>query len=108
MVTAKLDTEKVEKLVREYLSKAFGDELIFDPIIVKRAIDHDGDEFVDIYMVFEGDENALKPALTMGLTAHLRPHLIKMGFEMPPGRSFLLKSEWLENPGVTERWWHKP
>ena len=106
MLMPKLDTAKIEKMVRDYLEEGLGDSVVLDTIIVKPAIDHEGGRFADIYIMFMGDEDALDPKVTRELTGLLWPHLIEMGYEMPPSHSFIPKSSWLKNPRLTVRWWH--
>ena len=99
-MTTLLDTDRVTGIVRQLLSERFGDKFDFDPIIVEREYDHDGDEYVHVYIVFDGDQDELDPSWTAGLSGLLWPHLMKMGFDNPPRKSFIEKSEWLENPRV--------
>ena len=99
-MTTLLDTDRIADLCRQLLSDRFGDTFVFDPIIVKREIDHDGDEYVHVYIVFDGDQNELDPSWTVGLNGRLWPHLVEMGFDNPPSKSFIEKSEWLDNPLV--------
>ncbi len=95
-----LDADRVTSIVRELLFERFGDTFDFDPIIVEREFDHDGDEYVHVYIVFDGDQAELDPSWTSSLNGQLWPHLMEMGFANPPSKSFIEKSEWLENPRV--------
>ena len=52
------------------------------------------------YIVFDGDQAELDPSWTSTLSGKLWPHLVEMGFDNPPSKSFVEKSEWLENPLV--------
>ena len=54
MVT-QLDTDRVTDIVRQLLGERFGDTFKFGPILVEREFDHDGDEYVHVYIVFDGD-----------------------------------------------------
>ena len=90
-MTTLLDTDRVTDIVRELLVGRFGDAFEFD---------HDGDEYIHVYIVFDGDQSELDPSWTAGLSGRLRPHLVEMGFDSPPSKSFIEKSEWLENPPV--------
>ena len=93
-MTTLLDTDRVTSIVRELLVERFGDTFVFDPIIVEREIDHDGDEYVHVYIVFDGNQDELDPSWTSSLNGRLWPHLVKMGFDNPPSKSFIEKSEW--------------
>ena len=99
-MTTLLDTDRVAEIVRQLLDGRFGDTFVFDPIIVEREFDHYGDEYVHVYIVFEGDQDELDPSWTVGLNGRLWPHLMEMGIDSPPSKSFIEKSEWLENPRV--------
>jgi hypothetical protein len=97
-MTTLLDTDRVTDIVRELLVGRFGDAFEFGPIIVERELDDYGDEYIHVYIVFNGDQRELDPSWTAGLSGRLRPHLVEMGFDSPPSKSFIEKSEWLENP----------
>ena len=99
-MTALLDADRVTSIVRKLLFERFGDTFDFDPIIVEREFDHDGDEYVHVYIIFDGDQAELDPSWTSSLNGQLWPHLVEMGFANPPSKSFIEKSEWLENPRV--------
>ena len=88
-----LDTDRVTGIVRQILSERFGDSFDFDPIIVKMECDHDGDEYVHVYIVFDGDQDELDRSWTVGQSVMLWPHLMKMGFDNPPSKSLFEKSE---------------
>ena len=101
-MTTLLDTDRdrVADIVKQLLVGRFGDAFAFDPILVEREFDQDGDEYVHVYIVFDGDQAELDPSWTVGLSGQLWPHLVEMGFDSPPSKSFIEKSEWLENPPV--------
>ena len=100
-MTILLDTDRATGIVRHLLFERFGDTFDFDPIIVEREYDHDGDAYVHVYIFFDGDQDELDPSWTAGLSRLLWPHLMDMGFDNPPSKSFIEKSEWLENPRDT-------
>ncbi len=96
MIT-KTVTDEMARLVGAALRERFTDEgLVFDPIIAERAIDHYGDEYVDIFVIFDGDENKLDAHWINGLWIQLDPHLEQLGLTRVPGLSFVEKSEWAE------------
>ncbi len=88
--------EKVEKLVKDLLDERFGDQFVFDPITVIPRIDHDGDEYLHIYIVFDGDQKYLDPGWTLGLAGRIEPLLTELGSLNPPSKTFIEKSEWEE------------
>ena len=87
-------TDEVGRLVAKSLRERFMDDLIFDPIVVESAIDHDGDEFLDIFIIYDGDYKKLDPGWTVGLTVRLREELLALGVNTVCGHSFVPKSEW--------------
>ena len=70
---------RVAAIVRDWLTERFQDEFVFDPIIVEPEVDHDGDEYLKIYVVFDGDQKSLDPGWTLGLSRRIRPELLEMG-----------------------------
>ena len=90
--------EKVAKRVEELLEERFGDEegLTFEQILVIPKVDIDGDEYVHIYVVFDGDQKLLDPAWTVSLYTLITPCLLELGIMSPPSKSFVEKSDWEE------------
>lgn len=90
--------EKVAGIVRETLAERFAGEFVFDPITVIPAVDEygdgDGQPYLRIMIVFDGDQKALDPHWTSGLIRRIRPRLIAEGVEEFPSTSFVEKSEW--------------
>ena len=97
-MTILLDSDRIVKIVRQLLFERFGDTFDFDPVIVEREFDQDGDEYVHVYIVFDGDQAELDPSWTSTLSGRLWPQLAEMGFDNPPSKSFVEKSEWLARP----------
>ena len=69
---------------------------MFDPIIVEPKIDHDGDKYLSITIVFDGDQKRLDAEWTLGLIRRIRPKLIELGIDdfLFLSKSFVEKSEW--------------
>ena len=86
--------DEVGRLVGKSLHERFQDDLIFGPIVVEPTIDHDGDEFLDIFIVYDGDYKKLDPGWTVGLTVRLREELLALGVNTVCGHSFVPKEEW--------------
>lgn len=85
---------EVAELVKNDLEGHFGDDFVFDPIEIVPKIDHDGDEYLHIYVVFDGDQNLLDSRWTSGLTGRIGPAMRKMGVMSIPNDSYVEKSEW--------------
>jgi hypothetical protein len=90
--------ERVADIVRETLAERFTDELEFNPIEVIPAVDEygggDGETYLRIFIVFDGDQKALDPHWTSSLIRRIRPKLRDAGVDEFPSPSFVEKSEW--------------
>ena len=89
-------TDKLKNKLQELLDGKFGNELEFGPIIVRPRYDHDGDHYLQIYIVFDGDQKKLDPRWTLGLHRELSPIAEELGFSRVVGQSWIEKSEWPE------------
>ena len=96
-MTSQAVRDKVADLVRQDLEECFGDKLAFDPILVFDRVDHDDDDYLDIIIVYEGDRKHLDPKLTVGLVRRITPQLLELDTPWPPSRSFVERSEWIED-----------
>ena len=88
--------DEVANIVRQILEEEFGDTIVFDPIEVIPKIDLDGDEYLHIFMVYDGDEKLLDTAWLLGFYELIRPKLVELGVESIPCKSFVEKSDWEE------------
>ena len=86
--------EKVEDFVRKDLEGRFQDEFVFDPIIANPELDWWGDEFLHIYIIFDGDQKKLDSKWTLGIERRLLDHLSEHDWPPSPGHAFIEKSEW--------------
>ena len=94
-----VDTDKVEALVRELLNERFGDEFVFDPIEVHVRVFDDGEyaqDFIEIYVVFDGDPKRLPASWTGGLAVLMEPGMMEMGCELDISKAFFSKGAWKE------------
>lgn len=99
--------EKVKAIVRNALEKRFADDFIFDPIVVIPEVDDYSDdylEYLNIIIVFDGDQANLDPSWTGTLIGRIRPHLIAAGIEEFPVPSFVVKSEWKSMERHMKKW----
>ena len=86
--------EKVEEFVRKDMEERFKDGFVFDPIIVNPELDHYGDEFLHIYIIFDGDWSKLDTKWTIGIETRLLQELPEGELLHTPGHSLIPKSEW--------------
>lgn len=88
--------EEFASLVRQALEERFKDDFVFDPIAVESAIDHYGDEYLDTYIVFDGDQKKLDPRWTAQLGVLIWGDLERMGIFNTPVFHYVVKDEWEE------------
>ena len=94
------DFENTEKVVTEFvkadLDGYFKGAFVFDPIRVEPQVDYwgDGEEYLEVIIVFDGDQELLSPRWTVGLTSRLRDKLEDEGIEAFPVTRFMEKSDW--------------
>ena len=91
--------DQVAALTREILEERFGDDFVFDPILVMSRIDQYGDEYVEIKVVYDGDMKNLDPGWTVGLSTRTWDALEALGVPgLPAGYGFVEKSDWEAGP----------
>lgn len=89
--------QKVSEIVRIDLEQRLRQHIAFGPIIVQREIDEFDDEapaYIDIKIIFDGDQKYLDPQWTSGLITRIRPKLLEIGVDEFPLPSFIAKNEW--------------
>ena len=92
--TPKEVIERVEEFVRKDLEGRFKDEFVPDPIIANPELDWRGDEFLHIYIIFDGDQKKLDSKWTLDIEGRLLDYLSEGELPSTPGHSFISKSEW--------------
>lgn len=90
--------EKVADIARDLLNERFGNDLVFDPVFAKSLVDHYGDDYIQLYLVFDGDEKKLDLDWTIEMVFEMEPALNEIGVYDLPGKFFIKKSEWEEGP----------
>ena len=92
--TPKEVIERVEEFVRKDLEGRFKDEFVFDPIIANPELEWGSDEFLYIYIIFDGDQKKLDSKWTLDIEGRLLDYLSEGELPSTPGHSFISKSEW--------------
>ena len=87
---------QIKNYLTETLNERFRKEFVFEPIVVRLRVDQDGDEYLQAYIVFDGDQKLLDPAWTLGLSSRLWPLAQGLGFPGVPIPCFVEKSDWPE------------
>ena len=85
--------ERVAAIVRRHLEERFGDRFVFDPIVVVPRISYYGDDYLQTYVVYEGDGDQLDPGFLNSLYRRMRPELLELGITNIPTESYVDKSE---------------
>ena len=87
-------TEKIGTVIRRRLAERFGPEPPFGPILPVLRNDRYGDDYLEIYIVFKGNQEDLDPAWTAGLPSRISPDLSGMGMPGLVITSWVHGSEW--------------
>ena len=90
--------EKVADIARGLLYERFPDDFVFDPIIVEPRIDHEGIEYLQLYIVYDGEYAKLDPLWTASLSLKMEPALLELGITELPSKAYIEKSEWEAGP----------
>ena len=96
-MTAEVDRQlvsSIKRLVREDLTGHFGDAFEFGPVVVRELVDHDGDLYLRVDIVFRGDQDELDPDWTLGLTRRIRHRLREKGMDADLAPHFNEKADW--------------
>ena len=98
MSTSNETLEKVADIARGLLEERFGDDFVFDPVFVKEKVDHCDEEYLEIYVIYDGDYEKLDLDWTISMGRQMRPALAEIGVSGILSRSFIEKSEWEAGP----------
>ena len=97
MTTGAIDKSlelQIAEIVRRKLDTRFGDFMTFGPIRVKEKDDLDGELYLHIYIVCDGDYDQLDYYWTSLLDRHIEPELREVGVTQDTIHSFIDKDEW--------------
>ena len=89
---------KIAGIARDLLYERFGDDFVFDPIWVEQKVDHADEDYLELHIVFDGDQEKLDPGWTVGIVRRMRPALLAIGVNELPDHAFYEKNDWLEVP----------
>lgn len=99
--------EKYAGIIKDLLAKRFGDEIAFDPIVVKAdplvCPDPDLPELI-AYIAYDGDGSKLDSDFRFEFTEELWPHAIELGFPSVPVQEFVPKANWIGFWPRLQRW----
>ena len=92
------ETEKLADAIKSTLYERFKDAFVFDPIVIRTKTDYYGDDYLHIYIIYEGDRANLDSKWTLGLIGRIEPTLDELGIPGVPSKSFVPKFEWKGMP----------
>ena len=87
-------SKKIENIVLEDLNERFAGKFVFSPILVEPYITDDGFKYLDISIVFDGDQKLLDPGWYANFIPRIWLKLEEAGIEGFPSTSLIEKSEW--------------
>lgn len=89
--------ERYTEIIKDLLTQRFGDEIVFDPIVIKADPEVCPDPETPslfAYIAFNGDDSKLDYDFRTELTEELWPHAIELGFPSVPVQEFVPKANW--------------
>lgn len=93
MVTSEMVNEQVATIVRRHLESKFGNQLAIDEIRIVPRVGYFGDEYLHIYILFDGDGDLLDPTWLNGLYRRMRPEFLELGVTGIPVESYIDQAE---------------
>ena len=94
--TPKEVTEEVARIAWELLDERYGNTLPLDRIAVIPKIDRYGDEYLAIYIVYEGRPEMLDTKWALRFPVLMGPELRQLGVDTFPSTSYVPSDEWGE------------
>ena len=95
--TDDVTTERISTIIKQHLAERFTDEFSFGPIVPVLRTDYsdpEGRDYLEIYIVFDGDQKDLDARWTVGLPDRIRPQLAEIGITCMVMTSWIHCSEW--------------
>lgn len=88
------ELEKVRGFTEGLLYEQFPEGFVFDPIVIVPCVDHYGDDYLEIHIVYDGEQKNLDPYKTLGLRWPIHKQIEKIGLDTSPGLRFIPRNEW--------------
>ena len=86
--------QQISEIVKEDLYERFPTGFIFDPIRVYPRTDHMDDDYLKVFVIYDGKIEDLDAAQTMGLITRMKPKLRALNINDYVSCGFVEKSEW--------------
>ena len=91
---------QISEIVKADLYERFPTGFVFDPIRVYPRTDHMGDDYLKIFIIYDGNGDDLNAEHTVGLMTRLKPKLRALNINDHIADGFVEKSEWDSLPRV--------
>ena len=85
---------QIAEIVKADLYERFPTGFIFDPIRVYPRTDDWGDDYLKIFIIYDGNGDDLNAEHTVGLKTRLKPKLRELNINDDISDGFVEKSEW--------------
>ena len=85
---------QISEIVKAELYERFPSGFIFDPIRVYPRTDHMGDDYLKVFIIYDGKMEDLDPELTYGIMTRIKPKVRALGINDDLSDGFVEKSEW--------------
>ena len=86
--------ERVKDIFAETLNERYAGELVFDPIIVKPDVDYYGDDYVQVWLIVNGDTKLLDPKWSASLIGNVITRMEAAGITEFPSPYFIGNEEY--------------
>ena len=88
-------TDQVAAIIGDTLNGWFQPHLRFDPIVVRQRYDDwYGEDYLEVWIVWEGDYACMDHSRTIGLPRILYPQLDDLGVDLRLNCNYIAKWEW--------------
>ena len=89
------DVERqISEIVKTDLYERFPSGFVFEPVRVYPRTDHMGDDYLKVFVIYEGNTDDLDPAKTFGLITRIKSKLRELNINDDIWDGFVKKSEW--------------
>lgn len=93
-------TDQVAAIIGDTLNGWFQPHLNFDPVIVRQRYDDwYGEDYLEAWIVWEGDHDYMDHSRTNGLSLDIEPQLDELGVDLFIHPHYIAKWEWELNKG---------
>ena len=85
---------QISEIVKADLYGRFPTGFVFDPIKVYPRTDHTGEDYLKVFVIYDGDTKDLDPTLTYGIITRMKPKVHALNINDYLSVGFVEKYEW--------------